>query len=131
MIDDNFVQAAIKIRREYLKLTNNLNFYKTQANRVIKNLEDIVDKLEDVSKGAEFDPNAEATTSKLLGVLKSLEVEGKNINELVDPLNAEIEKLSLEEAELWRKIKSKHSEFSDEQIVTYIKSKFSEQNLLL
>lgn len=131
MIDDNFVQAAIKIRREYLKLTNNLNFYKNQANKVIKNLEDIANKLEDISKSSEFDPNAEATTAKLIGVLKSLEIEGKNINELVDPLNSEIEKLSLEEAELWRKIKSKHSNFSDEQIVVYIKAKFSEQNLIL
>lgn len=131
MIDDNFVQAAIKIRREYLKLTNNLNFYKTQANKVIKNLEDIANKLDDISKGSEFDPNTEATTAKLVGVLKSLELEGKNINELVDPLNSEIEKLSLEEAELWRKIKSKHSEFSDDQIVDYIRGKFSEQNLIL
>ena len=111
--------------------TNNLNFYKNQANKVIKNLEDIANKLEDISKASEFDPNAEATTAKLIGVLKSLEIEGKNINELVDPLNSEIEKLSLEEAELWRKIKSKHSNFSDEQIVVYIKAKFSEQNLIL
>ena len=131
MIDDNFVQAAIKIRREYLKLTNNLNFYKTQANRVIDNLQDIINKLEEVANNSVSEPNTEATSVRLLEVLKMLEMEGKNINELIDPLNSEIEKLAVEESELWRKIKAKHSEVRDEQIVDYIKVKLSEQNLIL
>lgn len=131
MIDENFIQAAIKIRREYLKLTNNLNFYKTQANRVIDNLQDIIDKLEQIANESTTDPNTEATNVKLLKVLKTLEMEGKNINELIDPLNVEIEKLALEEAELWRKIKNKHSELRDEQIIEFVRNRLLEQNLIL
>ena len=50
MIDESFIKAAIKIRREYLKLTNNLNFYKRKAEDVIENLEDIVTKIENILK---------------------------------------------------------------------------------
>jgi len=129
MIDENFIQAAIKIRRQYLKLINNLNFYKTQANKVIKNLQDIIDKLEGIAKGSEIDRNNEATTVRLLDVLKDLEKEGKMVNELIDPLNVEIEKLAIEESQLWNKIKQKHSDIPDIQIIEYVKSKLIEQNL--
>jgi uncharacterized coiled-coil DUF342 family protein len=129
MIDENFIQAAIKIRRQYLKLINNLNFYKTQANKVISNLQDIIEKLENISKNVESDPNSEATSAKLVEVLKDLEKEGNQVNQLIDPLNTEIEKLAIEEKELWNKIKQKHSNISDNQIIEYVKSRLVEQNL--
>ena len=53
MIDESFIKAAIKIRREYLKLTNNLNFYKRKAEDVIENLEDIVNKIENIQQETE------------------------------------------------------------------------------
>ncbi|NBP03037.1 MAG: hypothetical protein EBU90_23570 [Proteobacteria bacterium] len=129
MIDETFIQAAIKIRREYLKLVNNLNFYKKQANKVIGNLQDIINKLENISNGAESDPNSEATSVRLLEVLSELEREGKTVNELIDPLNVKIERLAIEENQLWNKIKQKHSDIPDIQIIEYVKSKLIEQNL--
>jgi len=129
MIDENFIQAAIKIRRQYLKLINNLNFYKTQANKVLSNLQDIIEKLENISKNVDSDPNSEATSAKLVEVLKDLEKEGNQVNQLIDPLNTEIEKLAIEEKELWNKIKEKHSNISDNQIIEYVKLRLAEQNL--
>ena len=129
MIDENFIQAAIKIRRQYLKLINNLNFYKTQANKVLSNLQDIIEKLENISKNVDSDPNSEATSAKLVEVLKDLEKEGNQVNQLIDPLNTEIERLAIEEKELWNKIKEKHSNISDNQIIEYVKLRLAEQNL--
>ncbi len=131
MIDDSFIKAAIKIRREYLKLTNNLNFYKRKAEDVIENLEEIVKKIEKIQKDTEFQktPNNEAIVVQLTKLLTEIEAEGRAVESLIDPLNKEIEKLGLEEQELWRNIKNKYSTQTDEQIVEYVRQRLIQEGL--
>ncbi len=131
MIDDSFIKAAIKIRREYLKLTNNLNFYKRKAEDVIGNLEEIVKKIEKIQKDTEFQktPNNEAIVVQLTKLLTEIEAEGRAVESLIDPLNKEIEKLGLEEQELWRNIKNKYSTQTDEQIVEYVRQRLIQEGL--
>lgn len=131
MIDETFIKAAIKIRRQYLKLTNNLSFYKRKAEDVISNLEDIVKKIEDIQKETENqkNPNNDAITVQLTKLLTDIEAEGRAVESLIDPLNQEIEKLGQEEQELWRNIKNKYPNLSDEQIVEYVKNRLIEENL--
>ena len=107
MIDESFIKAAIKIRREYLKLTNNLNFYKRKAEDVIENLEDIVTKIENIQQETENQSitNNDAVVFQLTKLLTDVESEGRAVESLIDPLNKEIEKLGLEEQELWRNIR--------------------------
>ena len=123
MIDESFIKAAIKIRRQYLKLTNNLSFYKRKAEDVIANLEDIVNKIEKIQKESEVQvtPNNEAITVQLTKLLVDIESEGRAVESLIDPLNQEIEKLGLEEQELWRNIKNKYPNISDEEIVNHVR----------
>ncbi len=131
MIDDSFIKAAIKIRREYLKLTNNLNFYKRKAEDVIENLEEIVKKIEKIQKDTEFQktPNNEAIVVQLTKLLTEIEAEGRAVESLIDPLNKEIEKLGLEEQELWRNIKNKYTTQTDEQIVEYVRQRLIQEGL--
>jgi predicted nucleic acid-binding Zn-ribbon protein len=131
MIDENFIKAAIKIRREYLKLTNNLNFYKRKAEDVISNLEDIVNKIEKIQEETENQQviNNDAIVLQLTKLLTDIESEGRSVESLIDPLNKEIEKLGLEEQELWRNIKNKYPNLSDEEIVEYVRQRLLKENL--
>jgi predicted nucleic acid-binding Zn-ribbon protein len=131
MIDESFIKAAIKIRREYLKLTNNLNFYKRKAEDVIENLEDIVNKIEKIQQETENQKvtNNDAIVVQLTKILTDIESEGRAVESLIDPLNKEIEKLGLEEQELWRNIKNKYPNLSDEDIVEYVRQRLLQENL--
>ena len=131
MIDESFIKAAIKIRREYLKLTNNLSFYKRKAEDVIENLEDIVTKIENIQQETENQSitNNDAVVFQLTKLLTDVESEGRAVESLIDPLNKEIEKLGLEEQELWRNIKNKYSNLSDEEIVEYVRKRLLQENL--
>lgn len=131
MIDESFIKAAIKIRREYLKLTNNLSFYKRKAEDVIENLEDIVTKIENIQQETENQSitNNDAVVFQLTKLLTEIESEGRAVESLIDPLNKEIEKLGLEEQELWRNIKNKYPNLSDEEIVEYVRKRLLQENL--
>jgi len=131
MIDESFIKAAIKIRRQYLKLTNNLSFYKRKAEDVIANLEDIVNKIEKIQKESEVQvtQNNEAITVQLTKLLVDIESEGRAVESLIDPLNQEIEKLGLEEQELWRNIKNKYPNISDEEIVNHVRNRLIDEGL--
>ena len=131
MIDESFIKAAIKIRREYLKLTNNLSFYKRKAEDVIENLEDIVTKIENIQQETENQSitNNDAVVFQLTKLLTDVESEGRAVESLIDPLNKEIERLGLEEQELWRNIKNKYPNLSDEEIVEYVRKRLLQENL--
>jgi len=132
MIDESFVQASIKIRRTYLKLTNNMDFYKTQAERLSKNLDDIVGRLQKLQLDLNDDKKniqSETAISEVTKILKSLDDEGKSLEGAIDPINDEIEKLSIEEQELWRMIKEKHYDLPEDDIINYIKQRLIDANL--
>jgi hypothetical protein len=136
MIEENFLQRAVNIRRTYLKLINNMDFYKDKAKSVINRLDDTIGKIE-VIKGQVNDNkikkdnsiNTEYVMSELLKIIQDVEDEGIKLENLVDPLNKEIEKLALEEQELYRLIKEKHNNLSDDQIVESVRNRLIKENL--
>ena len=135
MVDEVFLQRAVSIRRSYLKVTNNINFYTTKVNGVISALDDILEKLSKLQESAtdEKVKNDRATTEKtameLNNIITELELEGKKLEGYIDPLNKEIEKLALEEQELYRQIKEKNSHLTDEQIIEAVRKRLEEENL--
>lgn len=132
MIDDNFVIAAIKIRRTYLKLTNNMDFYKKQAQKLTENLENIIEKISNLKTDLNEKSNKMTTDHAMqeMGkIIKELENEGQSLEKVINPINNSIEKLSLEEAELWRNIKEKHYNIPDDDIIEYIKARLISENL--
>lgn len=132
MIYDNFVIAAIKIRRTYLKLTNNMDFYKKQAQKLTENLENIIEKISNLKTDLNGKSNKMATDhamQEMSKIIKELENEGQSLEKVINPINNSIEKLSLEEAELWRNIKEKHYNIPDDDIIEYIKARLISENL--
>jgi len=136
MIDENFLQSAVHIRRTYLKMSNSMDLYKKSAQKVVERLDETIKKVEVIQQEAEDskkDKNsnfsAEGSMNKMLEVLKEVDAEGKRLEELVDPLNKEIEKLALEEQELYRLIKEKHHNLSDDEIIESVRQRLIKENL--
>ena len=134
MIDEIYLQNAINIRRTYLKMTNNMDFYQKRAKEIVDRLELTISKINDIQKKAEEGrAKKENGTMEILNdlvkILNEIEDEGKALENLVDPLNKDIEKLALEEQELYRQIKQKHSNLTDDQIISSVKDRLIQENL--
>ena len=132
MIDEIFYQSAIKIRRQYLKITNNMTFYQSKAKVVSDNLGDIIKRIDDIKESTNPDNSdfsAESAVGELAKILREVEEEAKRLEDMVDPLNSEMEKLALEEQELWRNIKEKHYNISEDDIISSVKERLIRENL--
>lgn len=131
MISENLLQSAVNIRRQYLKISNNMALYHKRAQEIVTTLEDSVKKLESLQESIEKDKNtsAEDSINKILNIIKDVEDEGQRLEQLVDPMNKEIEKLSKEENELYRMIKEKHSNLSDDEIINIVQIRLQKEGL--
>jgi predicted nucleic acid-binding Zn-ribbon protein len=135
MIEEKFLVAAVNIKRSYLKLTSNLDFYKRRAEQTLEKLQEAYGKVETLEneikelkkqKDQNADPNL---TTKVLSILSEIEEEGNRIEKFVEPLNKEIEKLAIEEGELYRIIVETHPNLSEEQIVEAVRLRLKKEGL--
>lgn len=130
MIDEIFVQAAIKIRRNYLKITNNMDIYTKVTKDLLKNLTEISEDIDDKKRKID---NKEVKSMEVVQsvqkVLDDITNECKRMEDTLKPLNDELEKLLIEEADLWKKIKEKHYNIDEDQIVSYVRNRLIQENL--
>ena len=136
MIDEIYLQNAVRIRRTYLKLSNNMDLYQKKAQQVSDKLEETLIKIEEIEKEAKernskngSSNSTEYFLNELMKALQEVDDDGKSLENLVNPLNKEIEKLALEEQELYRKIKEKHFTLTDEQIIESVRDRLIKENL--
>jgi hypothetical protein len=131
MIDEKFLQDAVRIRRTYLKMSNNMNLYQKKAQQVSDRLEETIIKIDELQSKISKDKSQDDTyfMSELIKILNEVEDEGKSLENLVDPLNSDIEKLALEEQELYRQIKEKHYILTDEEILNSVRDRLVKENL--
>lgn len=135
MIDEIFLENAVRIRRTYLKLSNNMELYQKKAQEVASRLDGTLEKIDELTKKSEeskksSNPDTMKLLNELMNILKTVEEDGEALENLVDPLNKDIEKLALEEQELYRQIKEKHNNLTDDQIISVVKSRLEMENLL-
>jgi hypothetical protein len=129
MIDEKFLIAAVNIKKNYIKLTSNINFYKTRTEKTLEVLDSSLKELEKIKKDMN-DKNKDIDSIKsVLSVFDKIEEEGNKIEKFVDPLNKEIEKLAIEEQELYRVIVEKHPELSEYQIIESVRKRLKKENL--
>jgi hypothetical protein len=136
MVDEIYLQNAVRIRRTYLKLSNNMELYQKKAQEVSDKLETTISKIDDLQHQVEESRNDKSGKKdsnqflmELVKILNEVEEDGKTLESSVDPLNKEIEKLALEEQELYRQIKEKHFDLTDEQIITSVQNRLIKENL--
>jgi len=135
MIEEKFLIAAINIRKTYLKLTSNLDFYKKRAEQTLEKLQIAYSKIENIESEIKDlkkkkDQNKDTNiTNKVFSLLNEIEEEGNKIEKFVEPLNKEIEKLAIEEQELYRVIVETHPNLSEDQIIESVRIRFKKENL--
>lgn len=132
MIDENFLESAVRIRRTYLKVSNNMDLYHRRAKEIVEVLENTLSKIDNLQndiKDKGRNMNGDLAIKKLIEILQEVEDEGARLEKLVEPMNKEIEKLGLEEAELYRQIKEKHSNLTEEQIVESVRTRLIKEGL--
>lgn len=135
MINEIYLQNAVNIRRTYLKLSSNMDIYQRKAESISLKLDDTISKI-DVLQGKAEDSrnnkNGNDTNfylTELMKILNEVEEDGISLENLVNPLNMEIEKLALEEQELYRQIKEKHYDLSDDEIIKEVQDRLIKENL--
>lgn len=134
MIDEVFLQNAVRIRRTYLKLTNNMELYQKKAKDIVGRLDETLEKIDKLQKTVEDSKKksgigGQDLLNEMLNILNDIDIEGKALEDLVNPLNKEIEKLGIEEQELYRQIKQKHYNLTDEEIIKSVKDRLIKENL--
>ena len=136
MVDEKYLQMSITIRRTYLKLINNLDLYRSRALQISERLEDTVKKIDDLNKEAEESAKKKNTNisqievfEKLLKIIDEVDDEGKRLENLISPINTEIEKLAKEEMELYQMIVDSHPNLTEDQIVESVKDRLIKEGL--
>jgi Txe/YoeB family toxin of Txe-Axe toxin-antitoxin module len=132
MIDEQFLQSAVNIRREYLKISNNLDFYQKRAKQVVEKIESTITELgvlQTKINNKEISSSSESVKN-LIEILKNVEEEGNALEKLANPMNGKIEKLAKEEQELYSRIITKHSNMTEEQIIADVKKRLESEKLV-
>jgi len=132
MIEERFLESAVRIRRNFLKVNNNLEMYHRRAKEIVSNLESILEKvntlIEEIDKGKKSGQpthTKESALEETMKILNDLDYQGKSLDELASPM----EKLAMEEQELYRQIKEKHSDLSDEKLIEIVKDRLELEGL--
>jgi predicted ribosome quality control (RQC) complex YloA/Tae2 family protein len=130
MIDEKYLRVAINIRKTYLKLVANLDVYKKIADSISTKLMETVKDIEDIEKDyVDKKINDEQSLQKALNILNDVEKEGKRLEDVIDPINIEIEKLAKEEQELYRQIVEHHSNLTQDEIVSIVRDRLIKEGL--
>lgn len=135
MIDEIFLKAAVRIKKEYLELITNLENYEQFTKKTQELIEETLGKVEAIDKDLKDVKKRKGMTN--VGVLKDLDMllakmdqDAKRLESYIEPMNEGIERLAVEEAELYRRIKEKHPKLSDEQIVESVSRRLKQEGLL-
>jgi chromosome segregation ATPase len=131
MVNEIFLVAAVNIRRTYIRITSNIDSYKGRVEETVKKLDVTLKKIEqirtDLNKKDAVD--SKNVLGEMMVFLAEIEEEGKSLERYVDPLNKEIERLALEEQELFRQICQKHPDLTEEKIVECVRQRLIKENL--
>jgi predicted nucleic acid-binding Zn-ribbon protein len=135
MIDDLYIDAAVRIRRTYLNLTDKLEDYEKYLNSTVKLIDSTLLEVDKLSKEIEGYKNTknvsqEEPLMKLLDIINRLESDSKKLEEYINPLNQSIERLRSEEIELYKNIKLRYPNISDSYIIVMVNEKLEKEGLL-
>ena len=129
MIDERFLVAAVNIRKKYLGLSDNLDTYKNKAELTLDDLEKAKENLKKIEDG-NYDKENLSGLQQIVDIITDLEESQNSLERFLEPINKNIEKLLVEEKELYNKICEKHSNYTEQQIVHFVKERLEKENLL-
>lgn len=135
MIDESYLDAAVRIRRTFMKLNVELTEYENYAKSIEKIIERALADLEDINNSISNDKklknvSQEEMLRKVLDILAKLEDDSKSLESKVNPINDSIEKLRKEEVQLYNNIKFKYPNIKDSELIEMVNKKLEKEGLL-
>ena len=132
MISEKFLIKAANIRRDYLKLNDDINKVENRIKSIVPFIEGQQDKLNDIRNKVEKGElkSKESFAEKALMIIMDLEKETASYEAGVDDVNKKIEKLREDEIALFNELKTKYSDIPDKELKSKINEYLKSQNLL-
>jgi phage shock protein A len=132
MISEKFLIKAANIRRDYLKLNDDINKVENRIKSIVPFIEGQQDKLNDIKNKVEKGElkSKESFAEKALMIIMDLEKETASYEAGVDDVNKKIEKLREDETALFNELKTKYSNIPDKELKSKINEYLKSQNLL-
>jgi plasmid maintenance system killer protein len=119
MIDLFLIENAKKIRKNFLDLNSRLSTYQDDLKDTAETFLDISKKLQLIKDQVGKKP-IEKIQKEIFDQLNFLEDKAKKIEELIIPLNNEMEDLRKSEQKLWEKIKKKYPKEKEEDLIAEV-----------
>lgn len=133
MIDEKFLIAAVNIRKTYLRLLSDLDKYHEKAKETLDSLTLIYDKLgkleSDINKPENIKDDNFSGVNEVIKILNDIEEEGKRLESFTEPINKKIEKLALEEQELYKQMCLRHKDMTEDEIIECVRQRLIKENL--
>lgn len=117
MIDRQYVESARNIKSEFTSLNKKLEIYKKELVNLSGFLENTIKELDLLTK-KQVSSKTELTNvgEQLIKKLEDVELEEKKLSSLIKPINDRIDKLREEENILYKALKQKYPNISDEEL---------------
>jgi predicted nucleic acid-binding Zn-ribbon protein len=115
MIDKHFIDSAVEIRKEWVRLIRSLDGYQVQIEKAQRAISEKKEDIEAFSKKNLSIKDIEFTQF-IEKIFNDIETQALIIESRMKPLNDDIEKLKKEELKLYHKIKRFHPNLTDEEI---------------
>lgn len=129
-----FLKAAVALKRRYFDLTSDLAKYESRLQMTQSKLQEAIDEVDQIDRAIKDRTNSnidsKTVADNLVKILSKIEEEGLSIEKYINPINKEIEKLAVEEEELYRRICERHNNLSEAQIVESVRQRLKKENLL-
>lgn len=122
IIDEHYIDNAIRIRKEYLKMTDKLSDCEDRIEVLNNKLLSESKSLEDLSENLNKFNSAEEAQASIFDKLNEVEIHLKKINDIYEPIHEKIEELKDQENLLYETICQKYPNLSNESIVHEINS---------
>jgi hypothetical protein len=120
MIDNQLLESAKYIRKEFLLLKTELDSYQEEVKGLgeflLRKVDELTKYKDDVVQKIKTKDEIKVVTEHILKNIQEIEDEEKNINRKVDIINKKIDKLKNEEIILYKTIKDRYPKMTDDEI---------------
>lgn len=127
MIDEQLLQGAVIIRKTFLRLKRELNTYQGDVSHMVNFLQEKIKTIQaikkDELKNLRSREEVAVVTKKIVDEIDQIELEEKKLQNKINKINVEMERLTKDEGILYNTIKERYPELSDEEIIKEIHQK--------
>ena len=131
MIQELYLKRAVKIRKNYLRIINDLKRYDKIAKDLSESLSGRMGELENLLKKINESKisNADVAKQELHTILIQAEDDMNKVDLSIDALNKQIEDLQKDEMSLYREIKQTYFNLTDDEIKNQVQDHLKKLNL--